>query len=943
MKDKSKFLACISLVVLFLSVNICDSQQQSPLSLSPQEREWLVQHPVLKIAGPKAFPPFHFYSPDNVLSGMAADYVRLVFNVLDLKMAVQPNLPWPAVLKRAEEKMIDVITCVAKTEEREKFLIFSDPLISFPLVIITKTTAPFIGGLDDLHGRKVTVVNKVSVYEWLKRDKINIDPLFVETPEKALLAVSLGRAEAHIENLAAASYLIQKNGLSNLKIAGPTTYGHYDLFIAFRNDWPELVPIFNKALASITLQQHLEIRNKWLSVRYDPGIKLKDVVLWILALAGLSAGGLVLFYSWNRRLKKEINERKKVENALQSQKNTLDSIFRVAPTGIGLVVDRMITQANDKICQITGYAREELINHSSRMLYPTDEEFDFVGAEKYRQISERGTGTVESCWQRKDNSIIDVLLSSTPVDVNDLSQGVTFTVLDITARKFAEKELIRSEERYRGIVEDQTEFICRFSPEGQITFVNSALCRFMGKKTEELVGKEFMQFLSDKGKSGFVEILRGLTPDSSVYTYENIGMRQEKREYWGLWTCRGIFNKGGGLIEIQAVGKDITQQKDLEEKLRQAYKMEAIGTLSGGIAHDFNNILGVILGNSELAISYEHEDAPNKEYIQEVITASTRARDLVNQLLTFSRKSDEVKKPIAIAKVVAEAMKLLRAIIPTSIEFQIDIAEGLPAIMANSTQINQVMMNLCKNAADAMSDRGGKLDIRLEETTLSEQETVFELGLLPGRFVKLTVSDTGEGMDAEHLKRIFDPYFTTKEVGKGTGLGLAVTHGIITNNSGGIKVNSQVGKGTVFEIFLPAIDRDTENATPVKKENHRGSESILIVDDELSLANLGKKRLERLGYRVEITTKPEEALTLIQLDPDKYDLVITDMTMPKMTGDKLTKEIITIRPSLPVILCTGYSEKINEERAKQIGVKKFILKPIQIQELAVAIRECLDN
>lgn len=460
MKFTFLHLKIILLIAVFFSVQKSFAQQQPPakngeisqtvesnsvtLPLTSEEREWLRQHPLLKIAGPKAFPPFYFYTADGVLSGMAADYLHLISTMLHLKLEIQPNLPWPEVLQRAEAKTIDLIACAAKTPEREKFLLFSEPYMSFPLVIITTTSAPFIGGLGDLYNKKVTFVNKVSVYEWLKNDKINVDPLFVTSPQDALMAVSLGKADAHIENLAAASYIIQKDGLSNLKIAGPTSYGNYDLFMAFRHDWPELVPIFNKALAAITPQQHLEIRNRWLSVRYEHGINVKVVALWIVVLTGLSAAGLLIFYYWNRSLKKEIIERKKAEKALKSQKSTLDSIFRVAPTGIGLVVNRVIVEANDKLCLITGYSRAELLHQSARILYPTDEDFDFVGSEKYRQIAENQTGTVETRWQRKDKSIIDVLLSSTPVDMNDLSQGVTFTALDITHRKILEEKLRQS-------------------------------------------------------------------------------------------------------------------------------------------------------------------------------------------------------------------------------------------------------------------------------------------------------------------------------------------------------------------------------------------------------------------------------------------------------------------------------------------------------------------
>lgn len=915
----------------------------SGLQLSSEEQRWLTQHPVVKVAGPRAFPPFYFYTKDDVLNGMAAEYLRLVVQKLNLKMEIQANLAWPQVLEGVHDKSIDLVSCIAQTAERQQYMLFSDPYLSFPLVMITKTDGPYMGGVEDLHGKKVAVVKKASAYEWLQRDHIDIDPLVVDTPRQALTAVSMGQADAHIENMAAATYLIEKHGLSNLKISGPASYGNYNLYMAVRNDFPELIPLLNKALASISVQQHQEIRNRWLSVQYDYGIHSKDLIFWVIVSCVGVCLLCTLFVLWNRRLRGEIVERRKAEAALKEQKSTLDSIFRVAPTGIGMVVERKIVQANAKLCQITGYSHEEMVNQNARMLYPTDSDYLKVGKEKYDQIKERGSGTVETRFQRKDGTIIDVLLSSTPVDVDNWLAGVTFTALDITDRKSAERRVQWSEERYRGIVEDQTELICRCNIPGEITFANSALCRFYGKSQDEVRAMSFLAFLPEEEQRQVLNMLDELTPDSPVYILENVGITIGEKKIWCHWTIRGIFDDKGRLIEIQAVGKDITARRDLEEKLRQAHKMEAIGTLSGGIAHDFNNILGIILGNAELArVDDGKEGGLDLECIDEIIVATSRARDLVNQLLTFSRKSDDKKKPMAMAPVVLESIKLLRSTLPTSIEFVTDIPATLPAVMADETQIHQVMINLCTNAADAMNDHGGVLRITLKQVELGLRDVQADPHLQPGRYLQLAVADTGSGIPMRHLRRIYDPYFTTKAVGKGTGLGLAVTHGIIINHGGGIRVTSEAGQGTVFELFWPVIEQKVETRAARNVSLPTGNESILIVDDEDILASAMKISLQKLGYRAQLTTQPAEALRMVTENPHRFDLVITDLTMPGMTGDKLAIAMIKVRPTLPVILCTGYSENMSIEKAKQLNIASYMVKPVQREELACAVRDCLD-
>jgi len=371
--------------------------------------------------------------------------------------------------------------------------------------------------------------------------------------------------------------------------------------------------------------------------------------------------------------------------------------------------------------------------------------------------------------------------------------------------------------------------------------------------------------------------------------------------------------------------------------------MESIGTLAGGIAHDFNNILGIILGNTELAIDVVPEWNPARVNLDEIRIASLRARDVVRQLLSFARKTEVKKKPTNIAVIIKEALKLMRSSIPTSIEVRQNIVKEVDTILADSTQINQVLINLCINAAHAMIENDGILEVNLKNVELFENTASRYPGLKPGRYVNLIVSDTGHGISHEEIDRIFDPYFTTKEVGKGSGMGLAVVHGIVSGHGGTILVESEQSKGTTFSIFFPVIKAQAITESATFEELPSGHETILFVDDEESLVRMGRRILERLGYKVETRTSPIEALELFTSKPDEFDLIITDMAMPKMTGDKLANQVLKERPDMPIILCTGFSENIDGKTARGIGVAEYIEKPIELIDFAFKIRKVLDS
>jgi PAS domain S-box-containing protein len=417
---------------------------------------------------------------------------------------------------------------------------------------------------------------------------------------------------------------------------------------------------------------------------------------------------------------------------------------------------------------------------------------------------------------------------------------------------------------------------------------------------------------------------------------------------WYVYYDRAIRWIDGRHVHLQ-VATDITEIKSLEKErlhteaqLRQAQKMEAIGTLAGGIAHDFNNILSAILGYSELALDDALHGRASANYIREILKAGGRARDLVYQILTFSRQTETEAKPILVQPIVKEALKLLRASLPSTIAISGN-TQCKAIVEADPIQIHQVIMNLCTNAGHAMRPTGGTLEVNLSKETLTSDYTDQSAAALPGEYLKIAVSDTGPGIDKDILDRIFDPYFTTKEKGEGTGMGLAVVQGIVQNCHGFVTVDTLTGKGTCFNVYLPIIQMNEPVQTKADAAVPGGHERILFVDDEPPLADLSKQILERMGYRVTIKTSSLEALELFNSNPDAFDLVISDMTMPHMTGDILTLKLQEAHPGIPVIICTGYSEKVTQEMMDRLKIKALIMKPIIRDELLRTVRLVLDE
>jgi len=542
----------------------------------------------------------------------------------------------------------------------------------------------------------------------------------------------------------------------------------------------------------------------------------------------------------------------------------------------------------------------------------------------------------------KDGKKIPIADSGAPIK-NDKGEiiGTVLVFRDQTKKRAARQALFESERLKTNVIESSRDCIKILDLEGRLRFISEGGQRLLEIDDIALyIGEVWAEFWKGADKKAALTAIAA-AKDGQTGTFQGISPTALGAPKWWDVIVTPMRAPGGEVEQLLAVSRDITEKKQLETRLFQSQKMESIGTLAGGIAHDFNNILSSIIGFTELSFDEVKKGSNIEDNLQEIYSAGKRAKELVKQILAFARQTGEELKPIRIDRIAKEVLKFIRSSIPTSIEIKPDIQSD-SLIMGNPTQVHQILMNFCTNAAHAMEDGGGVLGVGLKDVTNNDASAMLKTGLKPGDYIMETVSDTGIGIPPENLDTILEPYYTTKGPGQGTGMGLAVVQGIVESYGGKILVESTLDKGSVFSTYLP-ITKKRKALRPHEPEMlPTGTERILFVDDELPIAKMGRKVLERLGYSVTVRAGSLEALELFRSRADQFDLVITDMTMPDMTGDKLAVELLKTRPDIPVILCTGYSKKMSDQAAKAIGIKAFAHKPIVKADLARTVRKVLD-
>jgi PAS domain S-box-containing protein len=569
------------------------------------------------------------------------------------------------------------------------------------------------------------------------------------------------------------------------------------------------------------------------------------------------------------------------------------------------------------ICVISGYFRERLFRGNFFLNYMLDKEKETV-ANKNKELHKR----------IRDQHRAEEALIEKNLEIENIVVERTF-------------ELHKSKEKYRELIEHLNDMIFVMDDTGKFTYVSPVVMRLLGFEVSEVQGKKINEFIHIDDIDHINHLLYKETNSDNNST--EFRFRSKSGEF--RWVTISTRNDNDAALKttIRGVLRDITNERKLEMQLRQAHKMEAIGTLAGGIAHDFNNILFSIIGNTELILTDLPDNSPLSPQINGIYQSSLRAKELVRQILTFSRSQSKELQLIKVQPLLKEALDLLRATIPSTINIIHDIEEVCGPVMADPTHIHQIIINLVTNSFHAMEQNGGTLEVsfrQIEFTDSNKSDHDIETGL----YAELTVSDNGEGIDKDRLEKIFDPFFTTKEQGKGTGMGLSVVHGIVQSMEGTIKVESEPEIGTEFKIYFPVSKKNfPDPSKPIETELTGGNERILLVDDDEEILEMEEQILNYLGYKVTTALNSHDAVDIFRDDPEKFDLVITDMAMPLMSGEKLAKKLLNIRSDIPIILCTGFSEIMSEEMAAEYGIQGFLTKPVSMKDLADKIRKLLDQ
>jgi PAS domain S-box-containing protein len=650
-------------------------------------------------------------------------------------------------------------------------------------------------------------------------------------------------------------------------------------------------------------------------------------------------------------VERALRQRRDHEQLLESEELFRQS-FSEAPIGKAFIAsDGRLLRVNRALCDMLGYSEQEFLAGGFQLISQTPDTPDGM-----ETLFQKLAGTVRNrrvelaCRHKQGHEIwIQMDIAQVP---DSRGQALTYVsqIQDITGRKRAEADLKQAKEYAENIINTAPTLICGLSPDGITRFVNPATTKICGYAAGEIVGRNWWRLFYPGDSYGQAERLFAQFDRGQVVNQETTLTARDGGKRIVSWSSMNHCAPDGAIIEVVGIGMDITAQRQAEEvrsrletQLYQSQKMEALGSLAGGVAHEFNNMLGAIIGYTELVkmdLGDQHECNAN---LDQVLNASQRAKEIIQQILTFSRRQELKRELINLQHVVQQTAKLIRPTIPDSVEILVDVGSDCPPLFGNTTQLHQALTNLCTNAWHAMKENGGRIVIRQKTVALVPDLTGNRLGLPEGLYSVLSVTDNGSGMDAATLDRVFEPFFTTKGPGKGSGLGMAVVHGIMKSHDGAVSIQSEQGGGTTVFLYFPVqAPAVIEKLSAGKPSMPTGKgERVLLVDDEAALVMIGTKILQHLGYNVTGFTSAREALAAFTRQPNEFDIVITDLTMPGMTGIALADALLEVRPDTPILLCTGYIEESIRDQANLLGFREILVKPLATQLLAEAVQRVI--
>lgn len=1016
-------IASVVGVLLLLSGLLWWKTFHSTLHLTAEEKEWLRNHPTIRIAPNPNFIPIEFYEGDTLYSGVAADLIKEIEQLVGIKFTVVRFNNMAEIFEAAQRKEIDIITATAITEQRKAYLSFTEPFIHLQKVIVVRKNDKRSLTIDSLRGMKVAIIYHSSVHERILKEGIKAILDTVPSTLESLYEVSFGKVDASVANIATVSYIIERRGLSNLRIAGD--FGPKDPYtMAVRRDLPVLYNILNKALAAIPEPKRRSIVKKWTGLELE--VPWYDKLPWQYITIALFAVILfvIIILLWNRTLRKrleknridlerEFQKRLMAQNALVKSEEKFHTLFYASADANLLILDGVFVDCNDAALRSLDAERDYLIGKRLDEISPALQPDGSSSREKYEQLLSAALehGSIKFEWVQKKQSghNVWVEVSLTRVIIENKTALYT-TWRDITDRKLVEQETYRHftqiQTLYNAsqkIVQSLTTYdVARKTIEALDTLFTwqrnslwlyhpekemlELLVYSKGEQSEEEYQKELTRLQknfsnANDGICGWVvkhgtplllnsvqadsryrsddptvaaELCVPLIVGSRVIGCINIESPEEhafsEHDLHVLTTLASsiaVVFENVRLIEslrneLEERTRIETQRQKLEEQLRHVQKMESLGTLAGGIAHDFNNLLGIISAYTEMLAIHKHDEARFHKYFEVLAQTITRATELVQQILTFARRTEIQKVPVNINTLVQEIVKFLNETFPKTIEIKTDLQSHLSSIMGDPTQIHQALMNLAVNARDAMPN-GGILSLKTELVSTAVVQQVFPKAQASA-YVAITIRDTGVGMPQEVLQRIYEPFFTTKEKGKGTGLGLSVVYGIVSSLDGFIDVKSSVGKGTTFTIYLPSNEQPQMHERPAETPAHvkGGNETIFLIEDEDFLRELVQSILESHGYKVLTARDGLEAVELFKKENANIDLILSDLGLPKMSGSECLVIIKRIKPLQRVIMASGYFDPEERRKLSELGVSHFFQKPYNPSHLLKTIREVLD-
>ncbi|MEE4253203.1 MAG: transporter substrate-binding domain-containing protein [Desulfuromusa sp.] len=943
----------IALKELFISLLLClfplgvAYSQVSAIPLTAEEQTYLQSHDTIVFISQTSYPPFEFSNSDGIPDGMTIELIRW----LATEIGFRSNFKSTSFLEAQKAVLTgqaDVLTSLFYSEKRDQSFDFTQPLFDVPASIFVLADRPDIVRLEDLRGKRIAIQKGDYAEDFLDAKGIDFTTVPTQNFSEAVDAVIDGTADLLIGDEQIVLYYLYSHGLTDkVKRVGEPLYSGINC-MGLKDGHRVLQSILNKGISHARASGVLDkLTGKWLGTKYpsstDYWTKYWPYLASLLVL-------IVFVVAWNIRLRRAVEMKTR---DLRESEQKFKTIFNQSYEFIGLMKpDGTLLDVNRTALDFAGQGKKNLLNRPfwETVWWQHSEEARHQLQEATRRAGAGEVVHFETTNCSKSGEIRTLDCSITPLF--DAKGEVTMLVpegRDISERKQMEDQLQESKERLRELIEQSPIGLALCKMDGSLVQVNSAYAKILGRSIDETLQLSYWDVTPEKYAADEKRQLEQLEVEGRYGPYEK--EYSHKNGHLVPVRLSGMLVMRDGAPFIWSSVEDITalktaeaEMKELTERLRQSQKMEAIGTLAGGVAHDFNNILAAILGYTELSLRNPSCDDKCKRNLTYVLRAAERAKELVRQILMFSRKGGQNREIIKMSSVVGEAIGLLQKTIPSTISIRPEIDGNTGAILADSTQIQQVVMNLCTNAYHAMPEKGGEIVISVKPVVVDSLLAGKYPDLLPGEYGQLTISDTGIGMTSDILARIYDPFFTTKKQGEGTGMGLSVVHGIVQSHEGFISAKSVPGEGTTFEVLFPLSAKEPDSKQVIAfREKLQGTEHILLVDDESMLIDLGKETFEGLGYRVTATTSAFKALDLFQADPQGYDLIVTDQTMPEMAGDVLTKKMLQIRADLPVIICTGHSAVLDAEKAMAIGAKALLMKPIKSSELSQTVRKIFDG